>query len=347
MADRRGGNRRPAPPPARARRVARRPSSPSPRIPAASGPVWVDAWRQAFDDPARPGGDRPGRARDGRLAARLGRLLLRIRPVPALGPSGSWPARAAWPGTTSPSAARPWTCSDRARSTRPRCAAWLADGGGLVLTAPARPDHVRRYGASEAIGDRLRFGLEYGRLRAGPQPAIASAPRPRRRARHPRWSRSRGWRRSFASRRRDPGTVRRMPADHPGAAVGLERRRVAGLADGTLPSVVRVQTTWKSGPTATRDRLPWPRRHKQRCTTRATRRLSGPKCARSAPGRPGADDRAVTEGASREQSFPFAVGRAYGWPGSRSLASSGRKEPSSGAGGSRRPRPGRAARAPG
>jgi hypothetical protein len=39
-------------------------------------------------------------------------------------------------------------------------------GGGLVRVEAARAGHVRRYSPREAIGDRLRFGHAYGRLRA-------------------------------------------------------------------------------------------------------------------------------------------------------------------------------------
>jgi hypothetical protein len=37
---------------------------------------------------------------------------------------------------------------------------------GPIATVPARADHVRRYALREAIGDRLRFGFAFGRLRA-------------------------------------------------------------------------------------------------------------------------------------------------------------------------------------
>lgn len=41
-----------------------------------------------------------------------------------------------------------------------------ADGGRVVEVEAAWAAHVRRYGLGEALGDRLRFGLEFGRLRA-------------------------------------------------------------------------------------------------------------------------------------------------------------------------------------
>ena len=46
------------------------------------------------------------------------------------------------------------------------------------------------------------------------------------------------------------GPFARGSAAHPGAAVGVERRRVAGVDVGGDPSSDRVQTTWNSGPTA-------------------------------------------------------------------------------------------------
>jgi hypothetical protein len=46
-------------------------------------------------------------------------------------------------------------------------------GPGAIVAATARARHIRRYGLAEAIGDRLRFGREYGRLRAAHLPAIA------------------------------------------------------------------------------------------------------------------------------------------------------------------------------
>lgn|GEM_PF-1709768 len=38
--------------------------------------------------------------------------------------------------------------------------------GSMVNVASARAHHVRRYGFEEALGDRFRFGLEFGQLRA-------------------------------------------------------------------------------------------------------------------------------------------------------------------------------------
>ncbi len=46
-------------------------------------------------------------------------------------------------------------------------------GPGAIVAATARARHVRRYRLAEAIGDRLRFGREYGRLRAARLPAVA------------------------------------------------------------------------------------------------------------------------------------------------------------------------------
>jgi hypothetical protein len=43
---------------------------------------------------------------------------------------------------------------------------------GAIVAAAARAWHVRRYEPAEAIGDRLWFGREYGRLRAACLPAI-------------------------------------------------------------------------------------------------------------------------------------------------------------------------------
>jgi hypothetical protein len=41
---------------------------------------------------------------------------------------------------------------------------------GFVVVEAAQAGHVRRYAPAAAIGDRLRFGYAYGRLRAGPWP---------------------------------------------------------------------------------------------------------------------------------------------------------------------------------
>jgi len=46
-------------------------------------------------------------------------------------------------------------------------------GNGLVVEVPeALVTHVRRFGLREALHDRLRFGLEYGQMRARLQPGI-------------------------------------------------------------------------------------------------------------------------------------------------------------------------------
>lgn len=52
----------------------------------------------------------------------------------------------------------------------------LGRGDGSVLAiAGAVARHVRRYTVREAIGDRLRFGFEYGRLRAAQHPRLLNA----------------------------------------------------------------------------------------------------------------------------------------------------------------------------
>ena len=50
---------------------------------------------------------------------------------------------------------------------------FAGQAGALVVVESAIAGHVRRYALREAIGDRLRFGHEYGRLRARSWPAAA------------------------------------------------------------------------------------------------------------------------------------------------------------------------------
>ncbi len=213
------------------------------------GPIWVDAWRQAFHDPRVQAATGPVAPAMGDSPLDWAVFFCEYGPFLPSGRAGLGP-----PGRLAGNnfairrgLARPRSIAPRSR--RRRCAAWWSKAGR------ARPDCAGTGGPRPPLR-RARGVRRPAPIRPGVRPAPRrpsardpSTPRPRRWARHPRGpGREAGGDRSEPSAR--SGTVRALPADYPGAAVGVERRRVAGLADRTLPSVVRVQTTWKRGPTA-------------------------------------------------------------------------------------------------
>ena len=199
----------------------------------------------------RPGArrDRRYRARHGRLPHRLGRLLLRVRPVrhwPHARPLAAPTAGREQLRGPSRTCRRPPSGDDRGdghpahRELSRRCGGTGRGRGRLprsqVPTGQglARPLSSRARLRTTSRGGILPGGSS-GRL-AGGACDLGSAGRP---ARH-----------HGCTQAPVPGQIRRIVPDHPRAGDRLERRGVAGLGIAGVPGAGRVQTTWKSGPTA-------------------------------------------------------------------------------------------------
>jgi hypothetical protein len=138
------------------------------------GPGWAEGWVAAFDNPSVLGATGPVEPAMGERAADWAVFLCEYAPFlardgPGAGAGAGAPARLA--GNNFAVRRCALDALDRHEIHETEIAAALAGrAGGLVAVAAARVGHVRRYALREAIGDRLRFGYDYGRLRAGRWP---------------------------------------------------------------------------------------------------------------------------------------------------------------------------------
>ena len=134
------------------------------------GPGWVEAWLQAFRDPLVPAATGPVAPAMGDSALDWAVFFCEYAPFLPSGREGVGPPdRLAGNNFAIRHDLRDALDRAEVHETEVLRAA-SASSGGLALVSPARADHVRRYGWREAFGDRFRFGLEYGRLRAGRLP---------------------------------------------------------------------------------------------------------------------------------------------------------------------------------
>jgi hypothetical protein len=138
-------------------------------------PGWAEAWIAAFDDPSVTAATGPVEAAMGERATDWAVFLCEYAPF--LARAGDRQG-----------AGSPWRLAGNNFAVR-RCAgdalapheihetevaaALAGRAGALVAAAGARVGHVRRFALRQAIGDRLRFGRDYGRLRAGRWPQAA------------------------------------------------------------------------------------------------------------------------------------------------------------------------------
>ena len=197
------------------------------------------------------GRDRPRGVRRGRADARLVGLPMRIRPVPgddararreAVGEQLRGPSTIVL-GTVAEIHESAVASMDLGRDGRMRC----------VAGAVSR--HARRYTPREALADRLRFGMEFGRLRtARPRPGL-SPRRARGGSGDPGVAGPPGRRARGAS---SPvvGPIGGIRPDHAGLIDGVEPGRVAGLDARPAGRSGFAQVTWNSGPT--RRAAAWP-----------------------------------------------------------------------------------------
>lgn len=129
-----------------------------------AAPGWVEAWLAAFADPTLDAASGVVEHADG--ASAVDWAVVFCEYAPFLPPTRAGPpARLAGNNF-----AATRDVALRAPAGEVHEVALLADvrraGGAVRTVAGARVRHVRRYGLREAIGDRLRSGLGFGRLRA-------------------------------------------------------------------------------------------------------------------------------------------------------------------------------------
>jgi hypothetical protein len=134
-------------------------------------PGWAEAWLSSFDDPALVAAS--GSVEQIDHASLLDRAVVFCEYAPFLpGTPANPPARLA--GNNFAALREVALRESAAEVHETALLAAIRRGRGLVRTVEAaRVRHVRRFGWGEAFGDRLRFGLEFGRLRTvGASPIV-------------------------------------------------------------------------------------------------------------------------------------------------------------------------------
>jgi len=217
------------------------------------GPGWADAWVAAFADSHVRAATGPVEAAMGHATVDWAVFLCEYAPFLAEDGPGSGPPRRLAGNNF---AVRRSDCGvlDRPEIHETDVAGALAGRpGALVAVAAARAGHVRRYPLREAIGDRLRFGHAYGRLRAG------------------RWSR---WAR-VAGFLAGPAILGVQAARL--TALLIARRRHLGRFLEVLPVTVALLSAWSVGEWLGWLRAPYPpsaRKRRERGGRLAARRLA-------------------------------------------------------------------------
>ncbi len=126
-------------------------------------PGWADAWLAAFDDPALVAGSGTVDLDD--RATTLDRAVVLCEYAPFLAGGAGRPLdRLAGNNFAVLREVALRLTGDEVHEV-PLLAAIRREGGLARLVEGATVRHVRRFGTAEAFADRLRFGLEYGRLR--------------------------------------------------------------------------------------------------------------------------------------------------------------------------------------
>ena len=187
------------------------------------GPGWAEAWVAAFGDARALAATGPVEAAMGHATIDWAVFLCEYAPFLAEDGRRTGPPRRLAGNNF---AVRRSGCGilDRSEIHETDVAGALAGGpGALVAVAAARAGHVRRYPLREAIGDRLRFGHAYGRLRAG---------------RWSRWARLAGF---FAG----PAILGVQTARL--TALLIARRRHLGRFLEVLPVTVALLSAWSVG----------------------------------------------------------------------------------------------------
>ncbi len=136
------------------------------------GPDWLDSWRRAFDDPCTQAATGPVLPDMGDSPLDWAVFFCEYAPFFPDEQDQTPPTRLAGNNF----AARRSALAPRLRDEihESEVAHALAGrAGGLTRLANARAWHVRRYSLREALGDRLRFGHQYGRFRARSWPSPA------------------------------------------------------------------------------------------------------------------------------------------------------------------------------
>ncbi len=127
-------------------------------------PGWADAWLSAFEDPALEAASGAVEHADG--ARILDWAVVFCEYAPFLPPTpSSAPSRLAGNNFALLRESAPLSPDGDVREVD-LLAVIVSGGGNVRMVEAAAVEHVRRFGWREAFFDRLRFGLEYGRLRA-------------------------------------------------------------------------------------------------------------------------------------------------------------------------------------
>jgi hypothetical protein len=187
------------------------------------GPGWAEAWVAAFRDARVQAATGPVEAAMGQATIDWAVFLCEYAPFLAEDGRSAGPLRRLAGNNF---AVRR---SDRGILDGPEihendvAGALASDSGAIVTVAAARVRHIRCYSLREAIGDRLRFGHAYGRLRGG---------------RWSRWSRLAGL---FAG----PAILGVQAARL--TALLIARRRYLGRFLEVLPVTVALLSAWSVG----------------------------------------------------------------------------------------------------
>ena len=135
---------------------------------------WVDAWLAAFANPAMVAATGSVEPEEGARASILDRAVVSCEYAPFLpgNPPDAPPSRLA--GNNFAVLREVALRASAGEVHEVPLLAAIRRRGGLVRTVErATVRHVRRFGWGEAFGDRLRFGLEFGRLRTvGASPLV-------------------------------------------------------------------------------------------------------------------------------------------------------------------------------
>lgn len=133
-------------------------------------PGWSEAWIRAFDDSAILAASGPVEHEPGGSA--IDWAVFFCEYAPFLGPEGG--SRAGRLAGNNFAVRRAWLAQvleDGEEIHESQLASRLLGAGGLIREVErSRAWHVRRFGLREAIRDRLRFGFDFGRLRAAESP---------------------------------------------------------------------------------------------------------------------------------------------------------------------------------
>ncbi len=136
-----------------------------------AGPGWVAAWLGAFADPDLAAATGLVEHPDDAPVVEWAVVFCEYAPFLTPGPAGP-PARLAGNNFAVARAVALGEPGDEVHEVS--LLASIRRAGGTTRTVPgAVVRHVRRFGFRRAIGDRLRFGLEFGRLRAAGSSTIA------------------------------------------------------------------------------------------------------------------------------------------------------------------------------